>query len=83
MKWDNCLLNFKMELHRASYAKKIEHKIATIFLSITFNVYFGCSKEPSHQDGSFEYPQHVFWLRNKKKSFMHSYSGALSYQKCI
>ena len=28
---------------------------------------FGCSKEPSHGDGSFEYPQHTFWLRNKKK----------------
>ena len=27
---------------------------------------FGCSKEPSHRDGSFEYPQHRFWLRNKK-----------------
>ena len=25
---------------------------------------FGCLKEPSHQDGSFEYPQHMFWLRN-------------------
>ena len=21
---------------------------------------FGCSKEPSHRDGSFEYPQHMF-----------------------
>ena len=27
---------------------------------------FGCLKEPSHWDGSFEYPQHMFWLRNKK-----------------
>ena len=27
---------------------------------------FGCSKEPSHRDGSFEYPLHMFWLRNKK-----------------
>ena len=26
---------------------------------------FGCSKEPSHRDGSFEYPQHMFWLRKK------------------
>ena len=26
----------------------------------------GCSKESSHRDGSFEYPQHMFWLRNKK-----------------
>ena len=30
---------------------------------------FGCSKEVSHRDGSFEYPQHMFWLRNKKNNF--------------
>ena len=37
---------------------------------------FGCSKEPSHRDGSFEYPQHMFWLRNKKNNFVtHSYMG--------
>ena len=30
---------------------------------------FGCSKEPSHRDGSFEYPQNMFWLRNKKINF--------------
>ena len=30
---------------------------------------FGGSKEPSHRDGSFEYPQHMFWLRNKKNNF--------------
>ena len=23
----------------------------------------------SHSDGSFEYPQHMFWLRNKKSNF--------------
>ena len=39
------------------------------FLSISFNICFGCSKEPSHQDGSFEYPQHMFWWRNKKINF--------------
>ena len=38
-----------------------------IFLSISLNMCFGCSKEPSHRDGSFEYPKHMFWLRNKKK----------------
>ena len=36
-----------------------------IFIPITLNICFGCSKEPSHRDGSFEYPQHMFWLRNK------------------
>ena len=37
---------------------------------------FGCSKEPSHRDGSFEYPQHMFWLRNKKKSVTHFFLKA-------
>ena len=44
-------------------------KIAIIFLSISLNMCFGCSKEPSDWDGSFEYPQHMFWLRNKKNNF--------------
>ena len=32
-------------------------------------MYFGGSKEPSHWDGSFEYPQQMFGMRNKKNSF--------------
>ena len=40
-----------------------------IFLSINFYICFGCSKEPSHRDGSFEYPQHMFWFGNKKNNF--------------
>ena len=32
-------------------------------------MYFGCSKEPSHWDGSFEYPQHMYWMRNKENNF--------------
>ena len=36
------------------------HKIAIILLSISRNMYFGCSKEPSDRDSSFEYPQHMF-----------------------
>ena len=45
------------------------HKIEIIFLSINKNMCFGCSKEPSRRDSSFEYPQHTFWLRNKKNNF--------------
>ena len=41
------------------------------FLSISFNMCFGCSKEPSHRDGPFEYSQHMFWLRNKKNIFFY------------
>ena len=37
-----------------------------IFSYIYLNICLGCSKEPSHRDGSFEYPQHMFWLRTKK-----------------
>ena len=58
-------------------------KIAIIFLSISLNMCFGCSKEPSHpdRDGSFEYPQHMFWLRNKKNNFqLHTLSGVFSFQ---
>ena len=57
-------------IHRASEAKKLEGKIAIIFLPIGFNMCFGCSKEPSHRDGSFEYLQHISWLRNKKNNFL-------------
>ena len=40
-----------------------------IFLSFALNMCFGCSNERSHWDGSFEYPQHMFWMRNKKNNF--------------
>ena len=30
---------------------------------------FVCSKESSHGDGSLEYPQYMFWLRDKKNNF--------------
>ena len=33
---------------------------------------FGFSKEQSHPDDSFEYPQHMFWLRNKKIIFCYT-----------
>ena len=39
----------------------------------------GCSKEPSHRDGSFEHPQHMFWFRNKKNNFNYAFlSGGLT-----
>ena len=42
----------------------------------------GCSKEPSHWDVSFEYPQHMFWLRNKKiKFYLHTFIYMSSHQK--
>ena len=46
-----------------------QRKNENIFLPISFNICFGCSKEPSHLDGSFEYPQRMFWFRYKKVKF--------------
>ena len=43
-----------------------ELKIVNIFLPVRFNICFGCSKELSQWDSSFEYIQHMFWLRDKK-----------------
>ena len=37
-------------------------KIVIIFLYNSQYMCFGCSKDPSRGDGSFEYPQHMFWL---------------------
>ena len=47
-----------------------QRKIVNIFLPIIFSLCFGCSKEPSHWDGSFEHSQHMFWMRNKKPIFL-------------
>ena len=52
------------------HKKKIQLKIANIFIPINFSICLGCSKEPSQRDGSFEYPQHMFCLRNKKMIFL-------------
>ena len=49
--------------------KFYECEIVIIFLPINLNMCFGCSKKLSHLDGSFEYPKHMFWMRNKENSF--------------
>ena len=48
------------------------------FLIHQFKRMFLVFKEPSHRDGSFEYSQHMFWLKNEEKSFSvtHTYLGA-------
>ena len=49
--------------HVTGLDKLFERKIVNIFLP-SFNICFECSKD------SFEYPQHMFWLRNKKINFL-------------
>ena len=49
--------------------QNFQRKNVIIFLSTSLNMCFGYSKKTSLWDGSFEYPQHLFWLRNKKNDF--------------
>ena len=49
--------------------KHFKREIAIVFLSISLNMCFGCLKETSHRGGSFEYPQHMFRLKNMKNNF--------------
>ena len=55
-------------LTKVQINKALESKTVNIFLSIRLNIVLG-AQEPSHRDGSFEYPQHLFWLKNKKNNF--------------
>ena len=65
----NCFIEMLQTSIKGQLSKIFERKIVIIFLSISLNLCFGCSKEPSHRDGSFEYPQHMFWLKNKNNNF--------------
>ena len=56
-----------------SVKQKKMRKIVIIFLFISLIMCFWCSKELSYRDGSFEYPQHMFWLRNKKIFFSYTF----------
>ena len=51
---------------------KNQSKIVISFLSISLNMCFGCSKEPSHWDGSFECLKHMFWWRNENVIFRYT-----------
>ena len=42
------------------FKQNFKCKNAIIFLLISLNIYFGCSKELSRRDRSFEHPQYMF-----------------------
>ena len=42
-----------------------KRKIVDIFLPM-----FWVLKKPSHSDGSFEFPQNIFMVRNKRNHFL-------------
>ena len=44
----NILINDQINDTQVEINKIFERKIVNIFLSISFNICFGCTKEPSH-----------------------------------
>ena len=55
-------LYLRNNLSQALICNIFKCKIVNIFSPIIFNICFRCSNKPSHWEGSFEYPQHMFWL---------------------
>ena len=57
-------------IQRIFSAVKIENfirKMLIFFLTFAQNIDCGYTLEPPHRDGSNEYPQSMFWSKNKKK----------------
>ena len=52
--------------------KQNQGKIAIIILYIRLNMCFGCTKEPSYRDGSFECSKHRFCLEIRKIMFSYA-----------
>ena len=52
-----------------SSSKLFEGKNVIIFLAIILNIFWGAQMNRLVETVQFEYPQHVFWLRNKKINF--------------
>ena len=61
-------------------ALKIEHfqlKNVDIFLIFAQNIDFGYTLEPPRRGGSNEYPQSMFWSKNKKNRYTRAYPSLL------
>ena len=60
--------------------------ILDLFIMDQFKHVFWVLKRTISWDGSFEYPQHMFWLRNKKNNFQsrgQSVSGDILLYICM
>ena len=53
--------------------KKIQQKSFDIFLIFAQNIDCGSTLEPPRRGGSNEYPQSMFWSKNKKNRYTLAY----------
>ena len=69
-----------ISIHKDQIHVIFYRKVVNTFLSTSFNICFGCSKEPFHWDGSFEYQQHVFLGKIRKLNWMEVWKRVFSPQ---
>ena len=67
-----CIVNLKSTPYIGPVKQIILVLNCDFFLIHQFKHVFWLLKEPSRRDSSFEYPHHMFWLRNKKNNFQLS-----------
>ena len=53
--------------------ENFQQKKIVIFLIFAQNIYCGYTLEPPRQGGSNEYPQSMFWSKNKKNRYTPSH----------
>ena len=62
-----------IEIFFSTKNKKIHQKNVDIFLIFAQNIDCGYTVEPPRQGGSNEYPQSMFWSKNKKNRYTPAY----------
>ena len=70
--YENMLMQYT-EIFKVVKTKKIQKKIFDIFLIFAQNIDCGYTLEPPRRGGSNEYPQSMFWSKNKKNKFTPTY----------
>ena len=63
--------------------ENFQWKILVIFLIFAQNIDCGYKLEPPRQGGSNEYPQSMFWSKNKKNSYIPLHIPAFLYKSGV
>ena len=63
------------EIFKVVKNEKFQYKMFAIFLIFAQNIDCGYTLEPPRQGGSNEYPQSMFWSKNKKNRYTPAYSS--------
>ena len=63
----------KTEIFLALKIENFQQKIFDIFLIFAQNIDCGYTLEPPRRGGSNEYPQSMFWSKNKKNRYTPAY----------